>query len=95
LKDNTVAPPSIYDVRDVKLVFNEDPHWSIGHKIEGLKSKMVTPSPAAYTHTNDMFGKNNLSCTMSGRFPTHINETPGPEKYLPKSEFGPNGLSPK
>ncbi|KAJ8326866.1 hypothetical protein O5D80_004300 [Batrachochytrium dendrobatidis] len=94
-KINIGPGPSKYDVRPILLPYCDAPHWSFGHKLADQKVKNDTPSPFAYTDTHNAFGKNNLSYTMSGRFSHSENETPGPDRYLPRSEFGPTGIKPK
>eukprot|EP00842_Homolaphlyctis_polyrhiza_P004056 jgi/Hompol1/4651/HPOL_003804-RA len=94
-KSNIGPGPSKYDVRKIKLPYTDSPHWSFGHKFEHHKVKDDTPSPFAYNDTHNSFGKNNLSYTISGRFSNAENETPGPDRYLPKEEFGPSGTRPK
>ncbi|KAI8913439.1 hypothetical protein EDD86DRAFT_273915, partial [Gorgonomyces haynaldii] len=95
-KETNIGPgPTKYDTRSINLIFDDSPHWSLGRKYSPLKSKNVTPSPFHYNDTVNSFGKNNLSYTMSGRFDFQEEETPGPDRYLPRQEFGPTSGQPK
>ncbi|KAJ2996526.1 hypothetical protein HDV02_006422 [Globomyces sp. JEL0801] len=101
--------PSKYDIRNTTLVFDKTPNWSFGQKtFSDVKPSVFTmnlkkenfPSPLHYNNQDKGFGKDALSCSMSGRhsttgiqrgfFPTNRLEyvTPGPDRYLPPSEFG-------
>jgi hypothetical protein len=64
-KDDEKEHTTIYDVRDVKLVFTDDPHWSMGARLKDISSKYVGPSPNAYAdQTIGTFNK--MAFTMSG-----------------------------
>ncbi|KAL2913746.1 hypothetical protein HK105_206762 [Polyrhizophydium stewartii] len=94
-RTNIGPGPAKYDVRGIRLPYSDTPHWSFGHKFPEQKVKDDTPSPFAYNDTHNTFGKNNLSYTISGRFSGSESETPGPDRYFPKAEFGPTGTMPK
>ncbi|KAJ3321754.1 hypothetical protein HDV06_003903 [Boothiomyces sp. JEL0866] len=85
--------PNQYNIDKNKLVFDSVPQWTFGKKIIS-KAEEPTPSPLTY-NIKSTFGKDSLSCTVSGRHDTkrksvaHIEIlTPGPERYFPPSEFG-------
>lgn len=68
IQEKIAGPPMIYDVRNVDLVYNATPHWSIGRRLELPKSKFVTPSPAAYAEgiLNNIVSGTGAGCTLSG-----------------------------
>ncbi|KAI8893878.1 hypothetical protein BC833DRAFT_606984 [Globomyces pollinis-pini] len=89
--------PSKYDIRNTTLVFDKTPNWSFGQKtFSDVKPSVFTmnlkkenfPSPLHYNNQDKGFGKDALSCSMSGRHSTTEYVTPGPDRYLPPSEFG-------
>ncbi|KAI8930130.1 hypothetical protein BC831DRAFT_395486 [Entophlyctis helioformis] len=94
-KINIGPGPAKYDVRPVSLPFDDKPHWSFGHRMMPQQVKDDTPSPFAYNNTDKTFGKDSLSYTMSSRYSSMINATPGPDRYFPQAEFGPSGTRPK
>ncbi|KAI9206877.1 uncharacterized protein BJ171DRAFT_641682 [Polychytrium aggregatum] len=81
--------PAKYNVDPTKITFDEAPHWSFRAKLKDRsKPLMDNPSPFAYNDDHGTFGKDSLKCTISGWFPMSAEETPGPDRYFPKSEFG-------
>ncbi|KAI8801081.1 hypothetical protein BJ742DRAFT_838689 [Cladochytrium replicatum] len=81
--------PAAVNVREVREVFWEDPHWSLGVKRPELKKRLVTPAPGTYSANQDeQFAQGKPATSISGSFGTQANETPGPDRYFPPSEFG-------
>ncbi|KAJ3304074.1 hypothetical protein HDU76_005259 [Blyttiomyces sp. JEL0837] len=98
LKEVNIGPgPNKYNVRGISAIFDDPPHWSFGMKLDDVaKVTNENPSPFAYDNNHKAFGMEGNAYTMSGRFSTGINETPGPDRYFPSPNSHPTaGASPK
>ncbi|KAJ3122859.1 Katanin p60 ATPase-containing subunit A1 [Nowakowskiella sp. JEL0407] len=97
--------PAKYNIRKWKmreeLTYDKGPEWSLGVKFNEKPSELKdTPSPFTYNDEHGMTGKDSTKISISGWSPTIYYETPGPDRYLPGSEFakGPKysfGLKPE
>ncbi|KAI8612746.1 hypothetical protein BC830DRAFT_1083137 [Chytriomyces sp. MP71] len=95
---DTLGPGPKYQTRNVDVVFNNNPHWSFGTKLEGVVSKVENenPSPFAYNSTVKAFGKEGPRYKMSGWSAQQFEVTPSPDKYhLSESDIPVSGASPK
>jgi hypothetical protein len=89
IKKETTPAPNSYNAADSTLVFDNPPYWSFGRKLKEPGNLMAdAPAPNAYV-IDEAFGKNKVSCTMSGRHGTKTYITPGP-RYLPAVDHGPS-----
>ncbi|KAJ1544715.1 hypothetical protein HK096_007224, partial [Nowakowskiella sp. JEL0078] len=81
--------PAKYNVRMIEKTLNDPPHWSFGIKIPEKRDESVnTPSPFTYSDKHKKTGTDSIAISISGRQHLTYNETPGPNRYLPMSEFG-------
>ncbi|KAJ3109052.1 hypothetical protein HDU97_009170 [Phlyctochytrium planicorne] len=95
--DNMGPGPCKYNISPVTAVFNENPHWSLGVKLNDTsKGKDLTPAPFAYHNVHGTFGTDGYAYTISGRAEHSIPESPGPDRYFPLPSSHPlAGASPK
>ncbi|KAJ3261716.1 hypothetical protein HK103_004667 [Boothiomyces macroporosus] len=87
--------PNQYNIDKNKLIFDSVPQWTFANQSVFTINlqKEATPSPLTY-NIPSTFGKDSLSCTVSGRHETKPEITPGPLDYkvpnvLPDAPKGP------
>lgn len=62
--------PNKYDIRDTAVIFDKAPMWSLGRKLKETKKIDDYQSTLHYNQSYDAFGKNAVSCKISGRHET-------------------------